>query len=34
MPSFDIVSEVDKAEILNACDNTNREISIRYDFRD
>lgn len=33
MPSFDIVSEVDKAEILNACDNTNREISTRFDFR-
>lgn len=33
MPSFDIVSEVDKAEILNACDNTTREISTRYDFR-
>lgn len=33
MPSFDIVSEVDKAEIRNACDNTNREITTRYDFR-
>lgn len=33
MPSFDIVSEVDDAEILNATDNTNREISTRYDFR-
>lgn len=33
MPSFDIVSDVDKAELLNACDNTNREISTRYDFR-
>lgn len=33
MPSFDIVSEVDKAEILNACDNTTREISTRFDFR-
>jgi len=33
MPSFDIVSEVDKAEILNACDNTNREIATRFDFR-
>jgi len=33
MPSFDIISEVDNAEILNACDNTTREISTRYDFR-
>ena len=33
MPSFDIVSEVDKTEIRHACDNTNREISTRYDFR-
>ena len=33
MPSFDIVSEVDNAEILNATDNTTREISTRYDFR-
>lgn len=33
MPSFDIVSEVDDAEILNATDNTNREIKTRYDFR-
>lgn len=33
MPSFDIVSEVDDAEILNATDNTNREITTRYDFR-
>ena len=33
MPSFDIVSEVDTAELLNATDNTNREITTRYDFR-
>ncbi len=33
MPSFDIVSEVDMAEVLNATDNTNREIANRYDFR-
>ena len=33
MPSFDIVSEVDTAELRNATDNTNREITTRYDFR-
>jgi len=33
MPSFDIVSEVDKAELRNACENTTREIATRYDFR-
>ena len=33
MPSFDIVSEVEKPEIRNACENTNREIATRYDFR-
>ena len=33
MPSFDIVSEVDKHELTNAVDQTNREISNRFDFR-
>ena len=33
MPSLDIVSQVDSAEILNASENTNREISKRFDFR-
>jgi uncharacterized protein YajQ (UPF0234 family) len=33
MPSVDIVSEVDTAEILNATDNTGRELSTRFDFR-
>lgn len=33
MPSFDIVSEVDAHEISNAVDQTNREISNRYDFK-
>ncbi|NVK10812.1 MAG: YajQ family cyclic di-GMP-binding protein [Gammaproteobacteria bacterium] len=33
MPSFDIVSEVDSAELLNASQNTEREITNRYDFR-
>lgn len=33
MPSFDIVSEVESPELLNAAQNTEREISTRYDFR-
>ena len=33
MPSFDIVSEIDKAELKNAVDNANRELSTRFDFR-
>lgn len=33
MPSFDIVSEVDKHEITNVVDNANRELSTRFDFR-
>ncbi|CAH9017765.1 YajQ family cyclic di-GMP-binding protein [Candidatus Nitrosacidococcus sp. I8] len=33
MPSFDIVSEVDKHELKNAVDQANREISTRFDFR-
>ncbi len=33
MPSMDIVSEVDASEILNATDNSNREICSRFDFR-
>jgi|SRR5579884_3012970 len=32
--SFDIVSEYDKAEIINAYEQTKREISNRYDFKD
>lgn len=31
--SFDIVSEYDKAEVTNAFDQTQREISNRYDFK-
>lgn len=34
MPSFDIVSNSDKHEIDNAVDQTNREISTRFDFKD
>jgi hypothetical protein len=33
MPSFDIVSEVDKHELSNAVDQANRELANRYDFR-
>ncbi len=33
MPSFDIVSEVDKHELANAVDQTNRELKNRFDFR-
>ena len=33
MPSMDIVSEVNASEILNATNNSNREISSRFDFR-
>lgn len=33
MPSFDIVSESDQHEISNAVDQTNREVSTRFDFK-
>lgn len=33
MPSFDIVSEVDKHEMTNAVDQANREIGNRFDFK-
>ncbi|HVK54478.1 MAG TPA: YajQ family cyclic di-GMP-binding protein [Burkholderiales bacterium] len=33
MPSFDIVSEVDKQELKNAVDQTNREVGTRFDFK-
>jgi len=33
MPSFDIVSEVDKHEAQNAVDSANRELTTRFDFR-
>lgn len=33
MPSFDIVSEVDKHELTNAVDQANRELTSRFDFR-
>lgn len=33
MPSFDVVSKVDSHEITNAVDQTNRELSTRFDFK-
>ena len=33
MPSFDIVSEVDKTEVKNAVEQTNKEVSTRFDFK-
>jgi len=33
MPSFDIVSEVNQVELRNAIDQTNKEISNRFDFK-
>ncbi|MFM7891891.1 MAG: YajQ family cyclic di-GMP-binding protein [Actinomycetota bacterium] len=33
MPSFDVVSEVDRQELKNAIDQAQREINQRYDFK-
>ena len=33
MPSFDIVSEVNQVEVSNALDQTNKELSTRFDFK-
>ena len=33
MPTFDIVSEVDKQEVKNAVDQVNKEVSTRFDFK-
>jgi uncharacterized protein YajQ (UPF0234 family) len=33
MPSFDIVSEVNQVEVNNAIDQTNKEVSTRFDFK-
>ena len=33
MPSFDIVSEIDKVELRNAIDQSNKEVTNRYDFK-
>ncbi len=34
MPTFDVVSEVDMQEVKNAVDQTSREVSTRFDFKD
>jgi uncharacterized protein YajQ (UPF0234 family) len=33
MPSFDIVSEIDKHELTNAVDQANKEVTARFDFK-
>ncbi len=33
MPTFDVVSEVDKQEILNALDQARKELATRFDFK-
>ena len=33
MPSFDIVSEVNNHEIINAVDQANKEVTTRFDFK-
>ena len=33
MPSFDIVSEVDKQEVRNAVEQSNKEVTNRFDFK-
>ncbi|QKT04724.1 YajQ family cyclic di-GMP-binding protein [Ectothiorhodospiraceae bacterium 2226] len=33
MPSFDVVSEIDQHELDNAVDQTNRELTTRFDFK-
>ena len=33
MPSFDVVSKIDNHEFTNAIDQTNREVSNRFDFK-
>ena len=33
MPSFDVVSELDKHEVTNAVDNALKELERRYDLR-
>jgi len=33
MPSFDVVSEVDKQEVRNAVDQASRELANRFDFK-
>ena len=33
MPTFDVVSEIDKQEVRNALDQTERELATRFDFK-
>src|SRR5215207_3792855 len=33
MPSFDVVSEVDRQEVRNAVDQASRELATRFDFK-
>jgi len=33
MPTFDVVSEIDRQEVRNAVDQAAREVSTRYDFK-
>jgi len=33
MPSFDIVSEIDKPELANGLHQANKELSTRFDFK-
>ncbi len=33
MPSFDIISEVDKQEVRNAIEQVNKEVNTRFDFK-
>ncbi|MFN3918951.1 MAG: YajQ family cyclic di-GMP-binding protein [Methylohalobius sp.] len=33
MPSFDIVSEINRHEVANAVDQANREVTTRFDFK-
>jgi len=33
MPSFDVVSEVDRHELVNAVDQASRELATRFDFK-
>src|SRR5258706_12517234 len=34
MPSFDVVSQLNRQEVVNAVDQSSREIGQRYDFKD
>jgi uncharacterized protein YajQ (UPF0234 family) len=34
MPSFDVVSELNKHELINAVDQASRELSTRFDFKE